>query len=226
MPQVDIYFEALGESAASILARPKTGVSIAAPDLQLQRKIWRIAQILRQDFDCQDVVPGMNNLTVFFDSSVDSSELWLERLASLWNTTEAGSFQQREIFIPAYYGGEHGPDLQIVAEHCELSPDEVVHLHSQTPYTVYFLGFQPGFAYMGGLPQRLNTPRRAEPRILVPAGSIGIGGSQTGIYPTQSPGGWQLIAWTPQCLFDPANTPASLLGPGDVVRFKVEGIDV
>ncbi|MBC3881447.1 5-oxoprolinase subunit PxpB [Undibacterium sp. LX40W] len=225
MPQVDINFEVLGESAASIQARPKAGANVVTPDLQLQRKIWRISQILKQEFDCQDIVPGMNNLTVFFDPTLDSSELWLDRLERLWNTTEAESFQQREIDIPTYYGGEHGPDLQLVAEHCELSIEEVVSLHSQTPYTVYFLGFQPGFAYMGGLPQRLNTPRRADPRILVPGGSVGIGGSQTGIYPSQSPGGWQLIAWTPLCLFNPANEPASLLGPGDIVRFRIEGID-
>ncbi len=226
MPQVDIYFEVLGESAASIHTRPKAGINFAAPDLPLQRKIWRIAQVLTQEFECQDIVPGMNNLTVFFDPLKDSSEIWLERLRNLWNTVEAETFQQRHIEIPTYYGGEHGPDLELVAEHCELTTDEVVRLHSDTIYTVYFLGFQPGFAYMGGLPQRLNTPRRAEPRILVPAGSVGIGGSQTGIYPSQSPGGWQLIAWTPQCLFSPMHTPASLLSPGDVVRFKIEGIDV
>lgn len=226
MPQVDIYFELLGESAASIHARPKAGLNIAAPDLQLQKKIWQIARVLRQDFACQDIVPGMNNLTVFFDATRDSGALWLQRLEDLWAKTEAESFHQRQIEIPVYYGGEHGPDLQLVAEHCELRPQDVVQLHSETSYTVYFLGFQPGFAYMGGLPARLNTPRRGEPRLLVPAGSVGIGASQTGIYPSQSPGGWQLIGWTPVCLFDPKKSPASLLGPGDLVRFKVEGIDV
>lgn len=226
MPHADIYFEVLGESAASIQTRPQVGVNFLSPDLQLQRKIWQIAKLIRQECSVLDVVPGMNNLTVFFDPVLDSGALWVERLKDLWNSTEAEHFLQRQIEIPAYYGGEHGPDLLQLAEHCELSAAEVVRLHSETLYTVYFLGFQPGFAYMGGLPQRLNTPRRAEPRIAVPSGSIGIGGSQTGIYPSTSPGGWQLIAWTPVCLFNPNNVPASLLGPGDIVRFTVEGIDV
>ncbi len=226
MPQVEIHFELLGESAASIQARPKTGLNIAAPDLQLQRKIWQVAKVLGQEYQSQDIVPGMNNLTVLFDPTQDSGELWLQRMRAVWDKTEAESFHQRQVDIPVCYGGVHGPDLSLVAEHCELSESEVVRLHSETSYTVYFLGFQPGFAYMGGLAARLNTPRRAEPRLLVPAGSVGIGGSQTGIYPSESPGGWQLIGWTPTCLFDPKNSAASLLGPGDLVRFRVEDIDV
>lgn len=226
MPHVDISFELMGESAACIQARPAAGFNLVAPDLQLQRKIWQVAQNLRQEYDCLDIVPGMNNLTVIFDPTQEVGEIWLERLRKHWQHAPSNQFTQREVTIPVQYGGLHGPDLELVAEHCELSTDAVVRLHSESIYTVYFLGFQPGFAYMGGMPQRLNAPRRAEPRLLVPAGTVAIGGSQTGIYPTQSPGGWQLIAWTPENLFDPMKSTPCLLGPGDLVHFKVENIYV
>ncbi|SPX56449.1 allophanate hydrolase 2 subunit 1 [Klebsiella pneumoniae] len=101
--------------------------------------------------------------------------------------------ESREISIPVIYGGEAGPDLGDVARHSGLSEKQVVELHSSVEYMVWFLGFQPGFPYFGGLPEQLAMPRRAEPRVLVPAGSVGIGGSQTGIYPLATPGGWQLL---------------------------------
>ena len=120
------------------------------------------------------------------------------------------------------YGGEDGPDLADVAAHCGLSADEVVQRHTQAEYVVYFIGFQPGFAYLGGLDDALHTPRRAEPRVAVPAGSVGIGGAQTGIYPLATPGGWQLIGRTALRLFDPQAEPPTLLAPGDRVRFVAE----
>lgn len=124
------------------------------------------------------------------------------------------------------YGGAAGPDLDDVAQHCGLRPREVVELHASVDYVVWFLGFQPGFPYLGGLPERLASPRRAEPRLVVPAGSVGIGGSQTGIYPLPTPGGWQLIGHTPLPLFDPTRKTPVLLAPGDIVRFvpQKEGV--
>ena len=106
-----------------------------------------------------------------------------------------------------------------MAQHAGLAPAEVVELHSGGEYTVYFLGFLPGFAYLGGLDPRLAAPRRAEPRLAVPPGSVGIGGEQTGIYPLASPGGWQLIGRTSLRLFDPLRAAPSLLLPGDTVKF-------
>ena len=97
-------------------------------------------------------------------------------------------------------------------------------LHSQAVYTVFFLGFQPGFAYLGGLPEALHTPRRAQPRLKVKAGSVGIGGAQTGVYPLSSPGGWNLIGHTSTPVFDPAAAAPCWLAPGDTVRFEVEGL--
>jgi inhibitor of KinA len=121
--------------------------------------------------------------------------------------------------IPVCYGGEHGEDLERVAEHCGLAVDDVIAQHSAPLYDVYFIGFAPGFAYLGGLPRKLATPRRDAPRPRIPAGSVGIGAEQTGVYPVESPGGWNLIGRTPVVLFDPAEASSSLLHPGDHVRF-------
>ena len=121
--------------------------------------------------------------------------------------------------VPVRYGGEWGPDLAEVAAACGLTPAEVVREHSRAEYVVYFLGFSPGFAYLGGLPPRIAAARRPTPRTRVPAGSVAIGGSQTGVYPLASPGGWQLIGRTPLALFDPRRTPPALLAAGDRVRF-------
>ena len=121
--------------------------------------------------------------------------------------------------IPVRYGGEWGPDLEEVARHAGMAPGEVVRVHSGADYLVYFLGFSPGFPYLGGLPPALATPRLAVPRKRVPAGSVAIGGSQTGIYPMESPGGWRIIGQTPLRLFDLTAVPPALLRAGDHVRF-------
>lgn len=121
--------------------------------------------------------------------------------------------------IPVCYGGEFGPDLDDVAAHCRLTADGVIELHSSAEYLVHFIGFSPGFPYLGGLPEALATPRLLAPRVRVPAGSVAIGGSQTGVYPLASPGGWRLIGRTPLRLFRPEVEPPALLAMGDRVRF-------
>ncbi len=133
--------------------------------------------------------------------------------------------EPRRIEIPVCYGGEPGPDLNDVALHNHLTVDEVVHLHSSTEYLVYFLGFSPGFPYMGDMPKELTTPRLGTPRRLVPAGSVAIGGNQTGIYPVASPGGWRMIGRTPLRLFRPEATEPTILHMGDLVRFKPIELD-
>jgi len=127
--------------------------------------------------------------------------------------------------IPVCYGGELGPDLEDVARRHALSPDDVVRLHAGGDYLVYMVGFMPGFAYLGGLPEQLVTPRRSEPRMRVPTGTVGIGGSQTGVYPMESPGGWNLIGRTPRRMFLPTREPPTLLRRGDRVRFRPIGLD-
>jgi inhibitor of KinA len=126
----------------------------------------------------------------------------------------------RLLTIPVCYGGEHGPDLEAVGAAHGLSADEVVALHRGAEYFVSAVGFTPGFPYLGGLPERLRTPRRSTPRSRVPAGTVAIGGAQSGIYPFESPGGWNLIGRTPWRLFDPYARPPALLRVGDRVRFQ------
>lgn len=126
----------------------------------------------------------------------------------------------RIIEISVCYGGEFGPDLTNVAAHAGIAPDDVIAHHSAGEYTVAMLGFAPGFPYLLGLDPALHMPRRATPRTRVPAGSVAIGGTQTGIYPHELPGGWQLIGRTPLTLFDPRREPPCLLAPGDQVRFR------
>ena len=121
--------------------------------------------------------------------------------------------------IPVCYGGEYGPDIEFVADHNRLSTDEVIEIHSQNTYLVYMIGFCPGFPYLGGMNERIATPRRNEPRLSIPAGSIGIAGKQTGGYPISTPGGWQLIGRTPIDLFRPESLNPSLLHSGDLVKF-------
>ena len=121
--------------------------------------------------------------------------------------------------IPTVYGGEFGPDLGFVASHNHLSEAEVVSIHSGTDYLVYMLGFIPGFTYLGGMDPRIATPRLSSPRTLIPAGSVGIAGEQTGTYPSDSPGGWQIIGRTPVTMYDMSKKQAALLRAGDYVRY-------
>ena len=121
--------------------------------------------------------------------------------------------------VPTVYGGEFGPDLSFVATHNHLSEDEVVSIHSGTDYLVYMLGFIPGFTYLGGMDSRIATPRLSSPRTLIPAGSVGIAGEQTGTYPSDSPGGWQIIGRTPVTMYDMSKAQVALLKAGDYVRY-------
>ena len=125
----------------------------------------------------------------------------------------------RTVEIAVRYGGEDGPDLDFVAQHAGMSVEDVIALHAAAEYTVFMVGFTPGFPYLGGLPERLATPRRSSPRASVPAGSVGIAGKQTGIYPLRTPGGWQIIGRTDERLFRPELDPPTLLRLGDRVRF-------
>lgn len=127
--------------------------------------------------------------------------------------------EPRLVEIPVCYGAEYGPDLADVANSRGLTPAQVIELHASAIYTVYFLGFVPGFAYLGELPEALSTPRLATPRRSVPAGSVGIAGRQTGVYPISTPGGWRLLGRTPLAMFRPEKSEMSLLSIGDRVRF-------
>ena len=205
-------FHSLGDAALVCEAAPPA-------TLDCQRRIWALAERARLMPHVVEVVPGMNNLTIVFDPLVADYETLAAELESGWDAAEPTDMDSAEIEIPVRYGGADGPDLAALAKHTGLSVDEVVKRHTQAEYVVFFLGFQPGFAYLGGLDPALAMPRRAEPRLEVPAGSVGIGGVQTGIYPAASPGGWQLLGRTELKLFDPARNPPTLMQPGDRVRF-------
>jgi KipI family sensor histidine kinase inhibitor len=192
--------------------------------LECQRRVWAAAQAARDWPHVLEVVPGMNNLTLVLDPLDADADALAAQLLAAWNAAASIDAPSREVEIPVQYGGEFGPDLLAVAEHTGLSAREVVERHAGGDYVVFFLGFQPGFAYMGGLEAALQTPRRASPRLEVPAGSVGIGGEQTGIYPAVSPGGWQLIGRAEVPLFDPTRRPPTLLQPGDRVRFTIAGM--
>lgn len=171
-----------------------------------------------------EVVVGMNNFTLFHAIGTDSTRL-IQAVQQLWENDQAQAAQSpRLIEIPVHYGGEFGEDLFEVAQFHNTTPEEIIRRHTEPTYTVFMIGFQPGFPYLNGLPQNLHTPRRNVPRTKVPAGSVGIGGRQTGIYPFTSPGGWQLLGRTELPLFDIQHNPPTLLTAGDNVRFVAESI--
>ncbi|MDH2067357.1 5-oxoprolinase subunit PxpB [Pantoea sp. GD03673] len=209
----------LGERAVVLELEPPVS-------LESQQRIWGLNQRLQSDAGVLEVIPGMNNITLILRDPQQNALDAIERLQRWWEESEAQLPASRLVEIPVIYGGEYGPDLAVVAEHAGLTPAQVVELHSSCDYVVFFVGFQPGFPYLGGLDPRLHIPRRAEPRVTVPAGSVGIGGSQTGVYPLASPGGWQLLGQTRTALFDPLKQPPTLLRPGDSVRFvpQQEGV--
>ncbi len=209
----------LGETAVVLELEPPV-------TLATQKRIWRLTQRLADVADVVEAIPGMNNITVVLREPQTLALDAIERLQRWWEESEALEPESRIIDIPVIYGGEAGPDLPDVARHTGLTQKQVVELHSSIDYVVWFLGFQPGFPYLGGLPENLATPRRAEPRVRVPVGSVAIGGAQTGIYPLETPGGWNLIGRTELPLFNPSLSEPVLLRPGDTLRFipRKEGI--
>lgn len=209
----------LGERAAVLELEPPLS-------LENQKRIWSLTTRLREYPNVAEVIPGMNNITLLLSVPQADPVEALEKLQQWWEESESAQPEVRHIDIPVIYGGAEGPDLEEVARLHNLTARQTVELHSSAEYVVYFLGFQPGFGYLGGLPEALHTPRRAVPRVKVPQGSVGIGGSHTGVYPLASPGGWQIIGNTPLALFDPQASSSTLLRPGDSVRFvpQKEGV--
>lgn len=171
-----------------------------------------------------EMVPAYTTLTIYYDpcriQSATPYEALKEKMLNALKTlkvddTSAGN----HVEIPVCYESDFAPDLERVAKHCRLSPEEVIDRHTSATYDVYFLGFTPGFPYLGGMDKKLTTPRLDHPRLTIPAGSVGIAGEQTGIYPLSTPGGWQLIGHTPIPLVDFSNDSPTLLKPGDRIKF-------
>ncbi len=169
----------------------------------------------------KDIVPAYTTLTIHYDMlacDYRTVESWIH---SVLRSTGLATVRPnpRIIDIPTVYGGDYGPDLDFVAGYADLTVEEVISLHASSDYRVYMMGFMPGFPYLGGVDDRIAAPRLETPRKKVPAGSVGIAGNQTGIYPLESPGGWRLIGWTPVRLFDPENEQPFLISPGDWLHF-------
>ncbi|SUH04557.1 Allophanate hydrolase 2 subunit 1 [Salmonella enterica subsp. enterica] len=163
----------LGETAVVLELEPP--ITLAS-----QKRIWRLTQRLVDMPNVVEAIPGMNNITVILREPQTLALDAIERLQRWWEESEALEPDSRSVEIPVIYGGAGGPDLAAVARHSGLSEKQVVELHASVEYVVWFVGFQPGFPYLGNLPEPLHMPRRAEPRLQVPAGSVGIGGAQTG----------------------------------------------
>ncbi len=185
-------------------------------------RVHALADALRAQarHEIRDLVPAYSSLLVCYHpqraSFAEMCALLRDALAA---RQSRASRESRRIEIPTRYGGAFGPDLAFVAQHNHITEDEVIRLHTSVEYRAYFIGFLPGFAYLGSVPASIAAPRMGTPRARVPAGSVGIAGRQTGIYPMESPGGWRIIGRTELSLFDAQRDPPVLLQHGDRVRF-------
>lgn len=219
--KLDFRYKAAGDSA--ILMELDAGI-----DEKTNKRIIHLSKLIEDKAEegFGEVIIGYRSILVQYNPLRLSYQQAVELLKYLETNNDSNKYEKRRhIEIPVLYGGEHGPDLESVATYNNLSPKEVISIHSAASYLVYFIGFTPGFPFMGGMSKRIATPRLENPRISIPSGSVGIANNQTGIYPVESPGGWRLIGQTPIRLYDwQANQPF-LLHAGDKVTFKEIQID-
>lgn len=166
-----------------------------------------------------DLIPAYHSLLVIFDLQLQGHQQVRERISQLSSSTAATSPSGRLIQLPVCYGGAGGPDLERISHHSGLSCEAIIELHQATEYQVYAIGFAPGFAYLGDVDPRIACPRLSTPRLQVPAGSVAIADRQTAVYPSSSPGGWNLIGRCPTPLFNPNQQPPMPISHGDRVRF-------
>jgi inhibitor of KinA len=197
-------------------------------DPVINTRVYSLMRKIQNDWRerIEAIVPSYRSLLIFFDPlQIQREELinGIEKLLSFSQTTIAEEIQTgtgNRVIIPTCYGGEYGPDLEFVARHNKITPQEVIQIHTAVAYRIYMMGFTPGFPYLGGMSEKIATPRLEKPRLQIPAGSVGIAGSQTGLYPVESPGGWQLIGRTPLTVFNPEQTQPFLYAAGDFLQFE------
>lgn len=192
---------------------------------QINARVHKIANILVDTMGDKivEVVPTYRSLLVYFNPlQVQRKELiaCIEQIIANEKSGKLGINQMKVVYIPVCYDDEFGPDLQFVAEHNGLTVAEVIKIHTSSPYLVYMLGFTPGFPYLGGMSERIASPRLEKPRTKIVAGSVGIAGSQTGFYPIDSPGGWRLIGRTPVQAFQPEAASPFLFDAGVYLQFQ------
>jgi KipI family sensor histidine kinase inhibitor len=211
-----VRYKPAGDQALTV----EFGAAISpAVNQRVRACFWQLEQKAVRGI--KEIIPTYCSLLIIYDPLVmtaDSLTAVVE--GCLADLTGVKVPEPQVTLIPTLYGGEYGPDLEMVAEHSGLTPAEVIELHSGQDYLIYMLGFTPGFPYLGGMPEQLATPRLSSPRTRIPAGSVGIAGRQTGVYPVESPGGWRLIGRTPLPLYNPGASPPVRLRAGDYVRFQ------
>ena len=195
-----------------------------AAGLASQQRIWAVARVADTWQDVREAVPGVNNLMVVFRDPPRDVAAFGDRLLGAWRDTPPVALEGRLFELPVAYGGDGGPHLADVVAHTGLGVDELVERHTSPDYPVYALGSHPGYCYLGGMDERIATPRRKVPVLRIPGGAVSIGGSQTGVSASAGPSGWNTIGSTTMAFFDPAQSPPALLRPGDVVRFRAERV--
>jgi len=213
-----VYFDPNQESSATDRT-PLHGKLLVAANENVRKLLQLLSS--KPIAGIRNLQPAYCSLLVTFDAQRWRHEELERNLHAYLDQLEEGPLPESHLVeIPVCYGEEFGPDLNRVAELHAMAPEQVIRLHTSTTYRVYFLGFVPGFAYLGELPQALVTPRQATPRRNVLPGSVGIAGHQTGVYPCETPGGWRLLGRTPLAMFQPSRQGLSLLSIGDRVQFK------
>ncbi len=211
-------FFQVGEGAVGVEFGPQI-------DVKMNRKVLHLGRSLEgQNWpEIEEIVPAYSSVTIYFNPLETSGLTILTRLQKLLSELPKDAGERSRLHeVPVAYGEEFGPDLERVAGLNQISAEEVIRIHTSTDFRVFMLGFMPGFPYCGIVPEKLRAPRLASPRTRVPAGSVGIAAAQTGIYPMESPGGWQLIGRTPLKLFDPQASGDSMFRfhAGDTIRFR------
>ena len=213
---MDYSFSSLGDQAIVI------DVAIEINE-EVQKRIRKISLLLEQQAPewMVEYIPAFTTVSVFYNPlQADYQTVESDLRELLMQAPKEIEAAPRTIEIPVCYGGKFGPDLEFVAKHNGLTAQEVVQIHSSGTYSVYMIGFAPGFPFVGGMSERIAAPRRDSPRLSIPERSVGIAGMQTGVYPIETPGGWQLIGRTPLRLFRPEKDVPSLLRAGDQIIFR------
>ena len=189
---------------------------------QVNSKIRSLTVAIDQEgvIGINETIPTYRSLMVIYDPMIMELDELIGVIKSIITRMHELKLPEAKVIeIPTLYGGEYGPDIEYVADHNKISIDEVIKIHTEMEYLIYMIGFTPGFPYLGGMSDKIEAPRLQNPRTKIPVGSVGIAGKQTGIYPVESPGGWQLIGRTPVKLYDPYRKDPVLLNAGDYIKF-------
>lgn len=189
-------------------------------DQTINQKVLMLYELIKRENWVKYLIPSYQSLTVGIQTDIISLNKAIAIIENIPLDTKSQNTSGKHMVIPVCYEGVHAPDMPEVEKHTGLNTEDIIDKHAEETYHVYMLGFVAGFPYMGTLPSLLHCPRKSTPRLKVPKGSVGLAGAQTGIYPTEAPGGWQIIGQTPIPLFDPQCLPPNTLNPGDRVSFR------